>query len=129
MAAEPQNFNADEHIRRVVDMLLRREGRRHQHLAEMLGTTRQTATNKMRGETRFRIDELEMLARTFQVDLAVFVDPSRTVPTAPVLPPVPDSGHGLLTCTKYQLGLVRAKDQAQYGIAANRSLFLRVSAA
>lgn len=99
MAAELQIFDTDEHVRRVVDMLLRREGRRQHHLAEWLGTTRQTATNKLRGQTRFRLDELQVLARVFQVDVAVFVDPARPVSTTPVLPPVRESAPDLLTCT------------------------------
>jgi hypothetical protein len=124
MAADPETtFNADEHVRRVVDMLLRREGRRQRHLAEWLGFTRQTATNKMRGETRFRLDELQTLARVFQVDVAVFVDPSRPVPTTPVLPPVPESGHGLLTCTFKQSPQVRGCGQPLSGIPAKSVLF------
>lgn len=103
MAADPKTMSTDQNIRRVVNMLLAREGRKHHHLAEILGATRQTATNKLRGETRFRVDELELLARIFHVDIAVFVDPTRPIPTTPVLDPVPDPGLDLLTCTYRQV--------------------------
>jgi len=97
MAAEPKSLAVDENARRVVRILLAREGRKHKHLAEMLGVTRQTADNKLSGATRFTTAELALLAGMFEVDVRVFFDPDRPLSTTPVLPPVPTAAPDLLT--------------------------------
>lgn len=89
-------------------MLLAREGRKQRHLAEFLGTTLQTANNKMRGETRFQAHEIKRLAEVFEEGVDVFYDPAKPIGTTPVMPPVPEPGLDLLTSTKYQALLVRA---------------------
>jgi transcriptional regulator with XRE-family HTH domain len=79
-------------------------------LAEVLGITQVAVSDRVRGKTPLSLADIDLLARHFGVSPAVFVDP------------VHQSGHGLLTCTKYQAPQVRTRCRAHYGIAANNNL-------
>ena len=74
-------------------------------LGRLLGCTQAAAGRKIRGLRRFTVDELVLIAETFGVDPANLMRPPGL---ESVLGSTP--GHGLLTCTKYQVPLVRAPD-------------------
>jgi transcriptional regulator with XRE-family HTH domain len=112
MAAEPNTLDVEENVRRVLRMLMARDGIKEKHIAAALGTSRQTVNNKLRGVTRLTIDELGVLAAHFEVDVALFFDPDRPIPRAPATWAVRNPAPDLLTCTFNALPQVRA-----YGLA------------
>lgn len=76
-----------------VRSLLAWHGKRQSALAGILGCSQQNASQKLAGKRQFTTDDLLAIAAALDVEPRYLLQ-------------VPTYDRGLLTCTKYQLGLV-----------------------
>lgn len=99
-----------------VRALLAWHGKRQSELADILGGCQQNASQKLAGKRRFTTDDLLAIAEALDVDPRYLLT-------------VPRYERGLLTCTKYQVGLLGASARATYGYAAKSAVIQRLAAA
>lgn len=90
----------EDGARRVVRMLMARDGVSQADMAEVLGVAQQQVSQRLAGKARFRFSELVVLAEHFGVTIADFGPASRFLDVGDAA--VRSHGRGLLPSTKYQ---------------------------
>lgn len=89
---------------RYIRTILAHHDHNQTHLGRLLGITQQAAGRKLRGQSRFSVEQLMIIADAYGISHGMLLKPP---PLEELLGSVRSSAADLLTCTKYQAPQVR----------------------